>query len=250
MFIAVIVLLNLLVAIIVDMYAMVRHDAEASFWTKRLLFITDVNQMQKLPKFITKLICCRIKTYSSNQSTLESHISSEHEHHDAYYKNWEAALAYFEDKSTLHENGVSVSKYCANFFPRCAFIFIIPSWIVLGFLSAGILWPPQVREMLFFASGEKTKERISEDQDNTATITQLRDEALVANQTMFTMFSTINSKMDQVMSDLELKNVEIEQLKSNLQHINKMNNEISDMKSDIHSIKEMLFCLQAHIEKQ
>jgi len=121
---------------------------------------------------------------------------------------------------------------------------------LLGLFSTGFLWPPQVRKWLFFAGCEKKKGKVS-DQDHTATIKQLRDEALVANQTTFTRFGTINNKIDQLMSDSELKNVEIQHLKSDLEHIKKMlvkNNEISDMQSEIHIIKEMLVRLWAHIE--
>lgn len=30
-------------------------------------------------------------------------------------------------------------------------LFIIPGWLLLGFVSAGVLWPPQIREYLFAA---------------------------------------------------------------------------------------------------
>ena len=43
----------------------------------------------------------------------------------------------------------NVDFWCFFLFRALAVIFIIPLWIVAGIVTAGWLWPPQIREWLF-----------------------------------------------------------------------------------------------------
>lgn len=159
MFLAVILFLNLLVAIIVDSYAMVKEDAEVSFWTERMLFIIEVNQMQILYNDVAKQFGCSFNGCCFKRTSAEGDDAQEKGYYGSYFRNWEKAFACFEDRSGVDENGRNVSIFLSSFIVRCACTLIISIWILLGILSAGYLWPPQVREWLFSVKGEKENER-------------------------------------------------------------------------------------------
>ena len=207
MFLVAILFLNLLVAIIVDSYQLVGKDAEASFWLQRMIFILDVNQMQKSCNRIVKCIFC-----CSKRPPFDSKDLDEMDPNNFYYQKWAAALASFDDKRVIDENGVSVSKFWSNFMRRCACIAIIPCWLLVGFVSAGYFWPPQVRVWLFFARAEKENKNLEE--ETSASIKQLQTEILTSNQTMYTGFGKIDNRVGCSMKQLEKKIYVLDQTSS------------------------------------
>ena len=196
MFLVVILFFNLLVAIIVDSYQLVGEHAKASFWTQRMLFILDVDQMQKLWNRTAKIIFCRPNEMSDDDKDLD-----DMDPNNSYYQNWAAALASFSDKRVVDENGVFASKFWSNFMRRCALIVIIPCWLLLGFVSAGYFWPPQVRMWLFFAKAEKENNRPTD--ETSASMKQLQTEILTANQTLKTSLSKISIRVGDSMKQLQ-----------------------------------------------
>ena len=196
MFLVVILFFNLLVAIIVDSYQLVGKDAEASFWTQRMLFILDVDQMQKLWNRTVKIIPCHPQESSCDDKDLD-----DTDQNSSYYQNWAAALAFLNDKRVVDENGVSVSKFWSNFMLRCACILIIPCWVLIGFVSAGYFWPPQVRMWLFFAKAKKENKTPTD--EASASMKQLQNEILTANQTLKTSLSKISIRVGDSMKQLQ-----------------------------------------------
>jgi len=155
MFLVAILFLNLLIAIIVDSYTIVGQQAETSFWTQRMLFILDVNQMQKFFNRISRII-----GFKSKSSPSEDNCSDEMSSIDPFASYWKTILSCFHDKRLENQNGESASNYWTLLIRRCACIIIIPTWLLLGVVSAGYLWPPQVRVWLFFPRAEKDKKKL------------------------------------------------------------------------------------------
>ena len=48
----------------------------------------------------------------------------------------------------LQVDTCSMAFICLNFLRTIAILIMIPLWIILGLVSAGLFWPPQIREKL------------------------------------------------------------------------------------------------------
>ncbi len=121
--IAVIVLLNVLIAVVVDSYGNVKNkDSEEAFWSSRLEFATEVEVTSNL---ITQL---QFGTFANA---------------------WKSILKVYEDKRNDDEkaNGsISGSKFICYLTLRLIFIPVIVIWFTVGAFTFGLLWPPQLRE--------------------------------------------------------------------------------------------------------
>jgi hypothetical protein len=121
--IAVIVLLNVLIAVVVDSYGNVKNKAsEEVFWSSRLEFATEVEVTSNL---ITQL-----------QS-------------GTFAKAWTSILKVYEDKRNDDEkaNGsIAGSKFMCYLILRLIFIPVIVIWFTGGAFTFGLLWPPRLRE--------------------------------------------------------------------------------------------------------
>ena len=212
MFLAVILFLNLLVAIIVDSYSMVKEDAEVTFWTQRMLFIIEVNQMQMLLNEVAKPFYCITKRCCFKRTSTEEDDTQETSYNVTYFRNWEKAFACFEDKSDIDEN----CNFWSNFLGRCACTAVISIWILLGILSAGYLWPPQVREWLFSVEREKENQRLPSTEDDATSMVQLQNEVLITNQTLSSRILLIDKKINQLTSKSAENNIKKQELQSEL----------------------------------
>lgn len=57
-------------------------------------------------------------------------------------------------------NDIDISEFLVYSILRIlSILFIIPGWILLGVGTAGVLWPPQIREYLFAAPNTTTRSR-------------------------------------------------------------------------------------------
>ena len=77
-----------------------------------------------------------------------------------------------------------------------------------GWVSAGYLWHPQVREWLFFASAEKENKVLSADTDDKKivdTMESFHNEILIANQTTSSCFVKLNNKLDETKMQMQDK---------------------------------------------
>jgi len=264
MFLVAILFLNLLIAIIVDSYTIVGQHAETSFWTQRMLFILDVNQMQKFFNRISRIIGFKSKSSSSDDDRSDEMSSI-----DPFFSYWERILSCFHDKRLVNGNGESTPKYWKLFILRCTCIVIIPLWLLLGAVSAGYLWPPQVREWLFFASSKKEDTVLPADMEHKILVNEIenfRNEILIANQTMSSCLLKLNKKLDETQKKMhdeekKLSNVaisidcmndkmlqlafEMGQIKSDLKEAKGIESaenlmEIRLLKSELNDVKNLL----------
>lgn len=71
---------------------------------------------------------------------------------------------YLYDDDDYSYSGASIESIIFNIFRLFIGCVVIPIWLLVGFASFGVLWPPQVREYLLTSSvsfeGEKKEEEI------------------------------------------------------------------------------------------
>jgi hypothetical protein len=106
-----------------------------------------------------------------------------------------------------------VDFWCFFLFRAFAVFFIMPLWIILGIATLGILWPPQIRERLFFQKEtqisrsdlEKQKlDQLIEVQNNIKSIkVDIRKEMLSDREEITRMKNQIEVIQGQTASDLQ-----------------------------------------------
>jgi len=122
---AVIVLLNVLIAVVVDAYSNVKNkSSEEVFWSSRLEFATEV-----------------VLTY--NEITRFQSVK--------FAKAWTSISSFYRDKRTENEKATA-NKVGSNFFHffflRLIFFPILVLWFSSGVITFGLLWPPHVRDWI------------------------------------------------------------------------------------------------------
>lgn len=142
----VIILINILIAIITDLYSVVTNDRAAIvFWSNRLSFITDMDMITNGPwkKTVKNLFRLRDPTDDKEEET--SLVKQDKVEISWERILWQKLIECFDPE--VDSGGMGMVLY----LPLRIFIsmFLIPFWLLLGILSAGWLWPPQVREGLF-----------------------------------------------------------------------------------------------------
>jgi len=146
-FVEVIILLNILIAIITDLYSVVTNERAAIvFWSNRLAFITDMDMVTNGPWKKTVMNLFRL-TDPDDEEEEEAALMKSSDKVEISWERilWKKLIECFDPE--VDANGMGMVLYV----PLRVFIsmFLIPFWLLLGILSAGWLWPPQVREGLF-----------------------------------------------------------------------------------------------------
>ena len=126
------------------------------FWSNRLDFIAETD-------VIGTNAFNRIKMstgYDEDEDGKESGVSVSSMLGEIWKK-----LMYLYDDTDLHYSGISLEFMLYNLLRIGIACFVIPLWLIIGFATFGILWPPQVREFLLTSSvtlqSEKGEEEIS-----------------------------------------------------------------------------------------
>jgi hypothetical protein len=134
--IVVIVLLQVLVAIAVESYTTVKNThSDELFWLSRLALVTE---MYVISDWLAKYCGC----YNKDSSRLD--------------KTWTYVTTGSEDQRSQDEQGnrPDGSHFLLNLAHELMFV-VIPIWWLLGFVTAGLLWPPQVRKRFWGARYEE-----------------------------------------------------------------------------------------------
>jgi ankyrin repeat protein len=139
-FLVVILLANVLIAIVTEAYAVVRNERAALvFWTNRLDFVAEMDAIAHAPwvRYLVRWV------YGDD---MEKERSGEKSTYGS--KTWNNLLDIFEEE--VEKLGWWSSAAWKQFFNRIFVAFIIlPTWIFLGLVSAGLAWPPEIREYVF-----------------------------------------------------------------------------------------------------
>jgi len=162
-FLVVILLSNVLIAIVTDSYEIIQNDRAAIvFWSNRLDFVAEMDAisygLRQRIKFLggdraggalgapTQV---QEGPYSASHGTEGS--ANNKTVKDLFYHGWKSIVQLF-DQNLYDDIALSpqnIEFWCYFFFQGAAVLFVIPLWIIAGLVTAGILWPPQIREYLF-----------------------------------------------------------------------------------------------------
>lgn len=104
---------------------------------------------------------------------------------------------------------ISVEFWCYLFLRVVTAIFIIPGWVLLGLLSFGWLWPPQIREHLFTSTITKHSEIAEEDELRKRAVENLRSEVKVLKEDLMQELAVDRSQLVQLKSQIAERKAEI-----------------------------------------
>eukprot|EP00567_Pseudictyota_dubia_P007643 CAMPEP_0197445272 /NCGR_PEP_ID=MMETSP1175-20131217/10532_1 /TAXON_ID=1003142 /ORGANISM="Triceratium dubium, Strain CCMP147" /LENGTH=984 /DNA_ID=CAMNT_0042976205 /DNA_START=119 /DNA_END=3073 /DNA_ORIENTATION=+ len=196
-FIIVIILSNVLIAIVVQSYSVIKNERSAMvFWSNRLDFVAEMDAIGNLARMVKKVFMCGggdkdgpgglagaptsvqevpggagIVTTGADGGALGSEAEKRKPMHDL----WDNVMSLFDPdlfkEMEVHPGMAEFWFYVMLMILAAAFI---PTWIIAGVLSAGVLWPPQVRKLLFNAkqSSSTTRKDVADQLDQE--IDQLR----------------------------------------------------------------------------
>jgi len=128
------------------LYSVVTNDRAAIvFWSNRLSFITDMDMITNGPWKTTVRNLFRLRDPTDNKEEETSLVRQDKVEILWERILWKKLIECFDPE--VDSGGMGMILY----LPLRIFIsmFLIPFWLLLGILSAGWLWPPQVREGLF-----------------------------------------------------------------------------------------------------
>jgi len=224
-FLVVILLSNVLIAIVTDSYEIIQNERAAIvFWSNRLDFVAEMDGISSVVK--QRILCMSeetkgapgapTKVQEGPNGTIaldgdDSHMGSK----GVFREAWKSIMLLFES-NFYDEVDVSPSKiefWVYLCYQGFALFVVIPVWIILGFGTAGVLWPPQVREYLFVQKEtavsrseiERQKlEQLKEIQGDIKTLkTEIRKEMANDRDDMVRMKAEVEAVQSEVLSDLQ-----------------------------------------------
>ena len=165
MFLMVILLANVLIAIVTDSYKVIQdREATLVFYTNRLYFLAETDAIGNVPCFNFFQSKGRDLDYKCRQA-------------------WQTLLYSFE--LGPHENIGSAQFWKFRFVPIAAACFIIPFWFLLGLVTCGAIWPPQLREWFFANNTHRQRGTIAQMAEEEQTLRR-QEESLVEVQVIKT----------------------------------------------------------------
>jgi len=176
----VILLSNVLIAIVTDSYEIIQNDRAAIvFWSNRLDFVAEMDAItyaiqrrllgkkfdrdgnkgkKKKPPMSFRESSGRDEPEQGPASTLPPQMGSQEaamdqdgfdfeESNEFFREAWHQVMLLFD--ANLYDDIDWIETWVYNIFRIFSIFVVIPLWIALGAITAGWLWPPQVREWLF-----------------------------------------------------------------------------------------------------
>jgi hypothetical protein len=224
-FLVVILLSNVLIAIVTDSYEIVQNDRAAIvFWSNRLDFVAE---MDGIASIVRRRVLCIGGEDSKNAPGAPSNlqeqpngtIAMEHENNKLGSKEWfrdawKSIMSLFEDNmyDDVDLRPAKIEFWVYLFYKALA-VLVIPLWLVLGFFSVGVLWPPQVRVWLFVQQDTdasraeierlKLEQLRSIENDMKSLKNELRKEMANDREEMFRMKAEVDAVQGEVLSDLQ-----------------------------------------------
>lgn len=222
-FLVVILLSNVLIAIVTDSYEIIQNDRAAIvFWSNRLDFVAETDAVSYGLRQRMQFLGGDRPGGAQSQARegpFSVHQGAEgfegKESKDFFYHGWKSLVQLF-DQNLYDDIALSpqnVEFWCYFFFQGAAVLFVIPLWIIAGLVTAGILWPPQIREYLFvqketaISRSDVEKQKLGQlkaIQTSIRTLkADLRREMASDREEMIRMKNEVDSIQSDVMSDLQ-----------------------------------------------
>jgi hypothetical protein len=221
-FLVVILLSNVLIAIVTDSYEIVQNDRAAIvFWSNRLDFVAEMDGIASVVR--RRIFCLGNDSKSALTKSMQEQAtgsvsvdnSSTMNGSKEYFRDaWKSITSLFEDNvyDDVDLRPGKIEFWVYLFYKALAFV-IIPFWLIIGFCSVGILWPPQVREWLFVqketavsrAEIERRKlEQLREIQTDMKNLkNEIRKEMSNDREEMFRLKAEVEAVQGEVLSDLQ-----------------------------------------------
>jgi ankyrin repeat protein len=167
-FVVVILLSNMLIAIVTDLYEVIQHDRAAIvFWSNRLDFVAEMDAIAYGTR--KRIRSCfgeyggsgfapgapsEVVELPNGAPQLNGRDNPDDDDNAAdtkyFREGWKQLMLLFD--SNLYDDidltPGNIEFWCYLCFQILAVIFFIPIWLLAGVITAGWLWPPQVREYL------------------------------------------------------------------------------------------------------
>jgi hypothetical protein len=210
MFLVVILLANVLIAIVTDSYKIIQYErATIVFWTNRLDFVAEMDAIANGPWKKPLKSCCGMGKDDQGVASEGSTFGKE---------LWKRLMDLFDDD-------IEESYMWAEFFAYLSLrvftaVFIIPFWIFLGFISAGYLWPPQVRVAIFTSAVRKhSSESAEEDELRKTQVALLQREVMDLREDLTQDLAGDRTKVVQLKTQIDHRRTEMDNELKNIKRI-------------------------------
>lgn len=157
MFLVVILLANVLIAIVTDSYKVIQDQRAAIvFWTNRLNFIAQMDAIANGPwrTLLRKALGLQEKSQQLDSDAWTNVLGKRY---------WRSLMDLYEDD--IHANVLSFEYFAVTLVRMMVTVFIIPAWILLGLITLGWLWPPQIREYFFTSAISKHSSETAKEEE-------------------------------------------------------------------------------------
>jgi hypothetical protein len=243
-FFIVILLSSVLIAIVTDSYEIVQNDRAAIvFWSNRLEFVAEMDSIASVVR--KRIFCCTDgedanektsivpnhtqddRSYASDAS-LDVESSRVYGTEEWFRDKWNSIMSMFEEDvyGTAAGEDTRPIDFWYDVLNKTLVILVIPPWLILGFVTVGILWPPQVREWLFVqkdtaaSRAEIERRKLEQLQDIQRDTKLLKDELRMEMQhdrdEMFRMKGEVDAVQEEVLADLQQVNALVTTLLTDL----------------------------------
>mmetsp|Transcript_987 Transcript_987/g.1267 ORF Transcript_987/g.1267 Transcript_987/m.1267 type:complete len:778 (+) Transcript_987:61-2394(+) len=163
MFLVVILLANILIAIVTDSYGVIQNERAAIvFWSNRLDFVAEVDAILSGPWKKKTGLCGNSMHHKGKKF-------------DKLRNLWKILTDLLEDVPDDSAGFISLQVLCVT-FTKVVTVMIMILWILIGFVTFGFLWPPQVREKIFKQRVAKGSNDVKEHEQRVMEIKELSKE--------------------------------------------------------------------------
>jgi hypothetical protein len=219
MFLCVILLANVLIAIVTDSYKVIQDQRAAIvFWTNRLDFIAEMDAIANGPwkrRFR--------KWFGFGHDDDHENYNGRRSEQVFGKDLWNRCIELFEDE--IDDGYMSVDFVLYTLLRIIVATLIIPLWLLLGLITVGWFWPPQVREAVFTSAVFKhSSNSVREDELRKTQVMKLHEEVMELK--------------DDILQELALDRTQVVQMKS---QVAERKIEIGNEMKDIKKIVAILF---------
>mmetsp|Transcript_4676 Transcript_4676/g.7059 ORF Transcript_4676/g.7059 Transcript_4676/m.7059 type:complete len:918 (+) Transcript_4676:152-2905(+) len=211
-FVVVILLSNVIIAIVTDSYKVIKYERAAMvFWSNRLDFVAEMDatiSMGKRMKNPSSLLpfsdgggrdSPNNVARSGDDGAFYSDAAMQE--NDPLRSKWTVLTETF-NPNHYEDIDFQDNEFWFYILTKLAVFVIIPVWLIAGFVTAGWLWPPQVRKFLL---GQKRITSVVENENIEAeqNIAKLKDQIKVLRKNLVAEMVTGRRELTQVRLNLD-----------------------------------------------
>lgn len=148
-------ILPLVTVQVTDSYEYIQNDKAAIvFWSNRLDFVAEMDAIiygaqRRLGCFRDKApgAPTHVQETASGPGIASNDYADPNESTEYFRMAWSQIMVLFD--ANLYDDIDILESWVYNLFRIFSIFIVIPLWFTAGLLTAGWLWPPQIRESLF-----------------------------------------------------------------------------------------------------